>query len=57
MIIPRKRWKEIIEKDLVVRGLEKKECTRMLFMEAWLQKPAHPLLQRKQAEFQVDKNN
>ena len=51
---PKKRWKGVAEKDMLVRELKRTDKQSRLFMEAWLQKPTHPCLQGKQARFQED---
>jgi len=41
---PKKRWKEVIDVEMKVRGLHKKiRCHRSYTLETWLQKPAYPL--------------
>jgi len=46
---PKKRWKEVTDVDMKVRGLKRSDTVRdSNALETWLQKPAYPCMRRQQ---------
>ena len=40
---PKKRWKEVEEKEMLVREFKRTDALDRFFIEDWLQKSAHPV--------------